>query len=363
MRAFGWFLVPVTILGCATPPPALPGPLPEQGNVTSSGRPARIATDTDMAVTPGPTSQPVSTASPAGQVAASPSVPTSLALPFDKKRLVPFSTMMLPPERGADSMVWKTGVNCAIFGVYKGFIGCSSGPAISVYDADTGQMKWGTTIQGATDVLHCSFSDDGKVLFGHRTGNASNGYEPMELIVLNSADGSFLGAYSYRGNRLRATSGGFAFVQADYAKPQQVIMSDWKGNARLVAEDPPEPTIWVEVMNGEMWLMRSSKKKERSFAGTLLNWDGTTGKTIDPAPYGFDGCPGFSSYLYSGSRLVCYNQVGSALIFQSPGGPRIEHLGTFGQILDGGDIVRVYSGFLMRHKPVQIGPAPQKTAR
>lgn len=363
MRVVGWFLVSAAVLGCATPPPVLPGPLPPQGNATSSGRPTSVATDTDMVAAPGPTAEPVSTVSPAGQVAASPSVPTSLAIQFDKKRLVPMSTMTLPPERGTDNLVWKTGVDCSVFGVLKGLIYCAKGPLVSAYEVDTGQMKWGTAVNSVGDVMHLSLSDDGKVLVGNRTGNASNGYEPMELVVLNAADGSFFGAFSYRGNRLKATAAGFAFVQADYAKPQQLIISDWKGNARLVLEDPPEPTIWLDIMNGEMWLMRKSKKKDTSFAGTLINWDGTTGKTVDPAPYGYDGCPGYENYTYSGSRLYCAKQEGSRTIYQSPGGPKIEHQGAMGQILENGDMVRVYSGYLMRHKPVQMGPAPQKAAK
>lgn len=348
------------------PQPVLPGPEPRP-RPTADAPPAtaRIATDTDMAP---PQAQSVASAPEPSPAAVATQAQGSLVRQLDKKRLIPVSTLVWPPERGADPLVWKVPVTCQPLGVHKDRILCGTCESykvtVSILDAATGNMVWGRSVGDVKNETGCMMSTDGNVLVTYRLdGNFSTNYQPYELIVLDARDGSPLGAFGYRGRQMRASKDGFAFVQQDYEKPFQVFLSNWKGEAKLLVETAKDDTAWIHPDGDELWVMRQSRKEEKRFSGTQYKWDGTLVKTSDPVPYGYDKCPGFSEYTEQNGVSYCIRYEGDRIVYQKDsGGPIYEHVGRGGLLHESGDLIRLHGGFLARHKPQKITPgAPKKS--
>jgi len=225
---------------------------------------------------------------------------------------------------------------------------------VAVLDAATGNARWALRIEGIKDDPRCLVSDDGKITVTHQIESASNGFEPREMIVLDSKDGSLLGAYGLRGDQLRVSQRGVVFLQHDYHKPSQIIIFDWRGNGRMIAEHKADDFAWPELRGGDPWVIHRSRQQAEKVTEDHFRWDGTLVASAE-AENGAPRCKGFSTYADQSGKIYCIDQKGDRLVYQlEEGGPVIEHVGAQGLLLDDGDIIRTYAGYVARHKPVRI---------
>jgi hypothetical protein len=255
-------------------------------------------------------------------------------------------------------MVWKSPSTCQPIAAYLDRIVCgtctSYAVTIGVLDAATGAMVWALRIDGMKDDVGCRVSEDGKVLVSHRVENASSGFEPRELIVLNSKDGSFFGAYSYRGYLSRVRREGVLFMQQDYEKPRQFFAFDWGGKGRQIAERSADQLAWIDVREGDPWIFRKSAKDERAAVGDHFRWDGTFVKTVDPVMLNGE-CSGSATSVEVDGKIHCMSQRGDRITFQpAQGGPITEHIGGPGVLHGSGDLIRSHQGYIARHRPASV---------
>jgi hypothetical protein len=272
---------------------------------------------------------------------------------FDTKRLVPVPLLIWPPEQ-VGGAVWKSPTGCVPFAVYKDRIACSYGVTVAVLDAATGNARWALRIDGLEREPRCLLSDDGKITVMHQVENAASGFEPREMIVLDSKDGAFLGAYGFRGDQLRVSQRGVLFLQQDYNKPSQIITFDWRGNGRMIAEHKEDDRAWIELRGGDPWVIHRSQQRAGWLTEDHFRWDGTLVASAE-VNNSVRPCKGFSTYGSQGGKLYCIDEKGARIVYQlAEGGPIIEHVGAQGLLLDDGDIIRTYAGYVARHKPVRI---------
>ena len=243
----------LSLAACATPPvpptatpdtiPPLAradgrggSPPPQQNNVVAGDAPP---TATAKVATPAP---------PTGAITA------SFKRSLDAKRIIPAPILIWPPEQGSGGAVWKAPTSCVPFGVYKDRVACgictSNAVTVAVLDAATGSARWALRIDGIKYDPRCLLSDDGKITVTHRIESPVNGLMPRELIVLDSKDGSLLGAYELRGEQMLMSPRGVLFVQQDYNKPSQIITFDWSGSGRMLAEHKEDDPAWIELRGG-----------------------------------------------------------------------------------------------------------------
>ena len=105
---------------------------------------------------------------------------------------------------------------------------------------------------------------------------------------------------------------------------------------------------------GDPWVIHRSHQRSEWVTEDHFRWDGTFVASAE-ADNSARRCKSFSTYAEQSGKIYCIDQKGDRVIYQlEEGGPVIEHVGAQGLLLDDGDIIRTYAGYVARHKPIRI---------